>query len=577
MSRGGWLALGLVLLGTLPALEVGLFADDLWWVLGLEGGAGVGPYSVNFAQAQSWWGARGLGFWWSPPDLRWEMARPLTALALRAQWALWGASPGGWQAVNLLAHLGLVALAGVLYARRLRPAEAGLATALFGLHLAHIPVVWFVSNLHAPLGAIPALSGAMAWLRWREQGWRPGRWLGPLGVGLGLGFGELALGSIGYLLAWELRFGRDRGPLVGWSAAGLVYVAGHTALGYGVHGSALYLDPRGDPAGFAWGLLTRGPVLAGAALGLVPADLWIAAPGLGAGLAVAGTAGSLAVGALAWRGWAGLQPELRRALGWLVPGAALSLLPGVAAPPGGRLVLWATLGAAALNAALLVQGLEAARKRRWARALGAAPLGLLALGGALATPAQLRGMARSSEELRAAALASELGGDSLAREQVLVLHTPDVWTALYLLPTRLVQTGGPAPQGFTVLSCAPGAHQLERPQAGTLVLTALEGRMWEQPFERLFLAPDTRSQPGATFTRGPVHARVLAADAGAPVRVEFTFSTPPEGPGWRVLTWQDGALRQVGLPPVGAVWRLEAGRSPMQRGLQVASEPVRGP
>lgn len=570
--------LGFVLLH-LPALGVGLTADDLWWALSLQGGEGAAPFTLDYTVAEDLWRDRGVGFWWTSPELRWTLARPLAAALLERLIPALDPRSWAWQGLGLVGTLGLVAAAWPLYRRLLGGRAALLALALFAAHPAHLQLVWFVSNHHAWMGAIPALLGLVAWARGRLDGWRPGLWLAPLGVMVGLASSETALGVLPYAAAleWVTRRPGWRGALLGVGALFVGYTALHTALGYGVEGSALYLDPRVDPLGAAWGALSRGPVLLSGALALLPADLWLTAPAARPVLVALGLGGAALVGLSLWRAWPQLSTTRQDAARIGVLGALGGLPIFTVAAPGGRLTLWMTLGSVMVLAALFAEA--------WARwptsRRGLLPLAPLALGaalGALMIPIQLRVVAGFSEDVRRAAEAAELPSPTPPDALVLVLTMPDAWTSLTLIPARLVAEGGAAPERLIVLSASPTDHRVERVDDATLTLTLASGRLWDQPLARLFLHPEDARRGLTRWDREGLTVRrldpLVAEDPFAgPRALSFTFDPPLSDPRWRTLTWSDGALRSVRLPAPGEGLDLPWSPGPLPTPHAPPSEP----
>ncbi len=571
-SRAGVL---LVLAGTAllfaPALGVGLTLDDYWWLVAARASTPqVAPYELAFDEpaALAFWRAQGVWAWWAVPDFRWSLLRPAAVRLLEAEWSLFGvARPAGYQAVALVGYLSLVALAWPLYRRLLDARTALLALALFATHFAHLQTVWFVSNQHSLFGTLPALAAVLAWLRWREDGWRPGAVLAPLGVMSGLLFGETAVNALFYVGAYEL-FART-GPLprrlarVAPPALLLAgYAALHGALGYGVRGHGLYVDPRVDPLAFLLAAGERVPVLLGALANLAPAELWLLQPRLRPGLVAVGLAAAMTVGALVRAAWPSLTDDERRAARWMAAGALASLTPGIAAPPGGRMVLWASLGGSLLLALALRHGWRAVRAGGRATLpalvpLAAANLLVMPLGGFL----QLFAMQRLAAGLRDAADSPALA--TLAPdEEVVVLNMPDPFTALALLPARSVEHGRPPPAGWWMLSAAPHDHRVVRTGPDTLELTVIGGSMLEESFEQLFRPASAPLHPGDTLTNDAFEARVLEVGAAGPSRIAFTFAGGLER--YRVLAWREGRLERVELPAPGGGLALPWSPSPLR-------------
>lgn len=535
----------------LPALTVGPLADDVWWLGSLDSldsaPGGVGPYDLRYdAEAsRAWWSARGVGFWWTDPGFRWTFFRPAGAVLLRLQAALGGLA---WQGLSWLGYGAVLALIWRLYRRALSGPVALLSLAIFATHISHLQTVWFASNAHTWLAMLPTLAGGLVWLERRGQPGGRGEAAALAGLGLGLLCGETALQGLAFVAAIGLVEGRRGAGRVG-AAVGLAaaYTAVHGAMGHGTRESSLYLDPREAPVEWLAGGLARLPALASGALGALPADLWVAAPTLRPALVGSGLGAAALLAWLLWRVREALSPEDRAALSWLALGAAGTLPLVMGAPVGGRVLLWTTLGTAPLCAAALVGVARRALARApGARltALAAAPMALGLGLSPLAIPLQLGAVSATAEAVRDAA--QDPVFDDVAGRRVLVLNLPDAWTALYLLPTALARGGG-APDDWLVLSPAAAGLRFTRISADTLEMTVLDGRLWTQPFERLFLSP----RHGRVFTRPGLVARVIEADARGPRRVSFTFDPPPDDPAWTVLGWSDGALRPATLPELG--------------------------
>lgn len=105
--------------------------------------------------------------WWRKPgdELLW---RPLASLSLGLQWIGLGGAPWHFHLVNLLLHLGVVALAARFLGRRLPVVAAGAAVLLWGVHPAPSEAVFFVvgrADLMAALFTLGALVVRNPWGR----------------------------------------------------------------------------------------------------------------------------------------------------------------------------------------------------------------------------------------------------------------------------------------------------------------------------------------------------------------------------------------------------------------------------
>jgi len=94
----------------------------------------------------------------------------------------------------------------------IRPAARGgssistgaLALWIFAVAPAHMQPYGWIASRHMLVAGVPAMFGVLAHVRAREEGWRPGRWVAPLAVGVGLLGGEAALGGLALWIAYDL-------------------------------------------------------------------------------------------------------------------------------------------------------------------------------------------------------------------------------------------------------------------------------------------------------------------------------------------------------------------------------------
>jgi hypothetical protein len=599
---------GVVLLGVvlaLPALRGGFYIDDFLHVANLED---WGPYHpapldlyrfvpVDRADTAEFV-TSGLLPWWSAPDLTIGFWRPLASGLLSLEHLAWGraALP---RHVHSVLWLVVLLGAGAAILRRQLPRGLGLlALLLLAVDDSRAMSVAWIAGRQALIATALVWLGLAAHLRAREgAGWRPGRWLAPVACGLGLLAGETALPALAYVFAFELC---ERRP--GWWRALLPYgllVLAYAAAQAGAHagtvGSGGYLDPRAEPAAFLMALPGRLLVmLANLAVGL-PGELLTLAPRSGPAVMAVGLA--CLAGGIVWgrKAWAGLAPgtadvpddptEARRALRWLALGAALALVPAAAGLPGERLLLPASLGAAAVLAALLRDGWRrytqlraggpttaGTRAARIALFAGLALVGLpnlvLAPLLAVAKIASLHAMAARTRQIAATA---DLEDDQ--RFDAVVLHAEDLQVGYLPLIRRFDSSataddlrdglfaaiaGAADPRGpwgpirsYRVLSMAATDHVLRRPDPHTLELETPHGTLLDGAWATLFRAPTRLLPAGSVLPLWGLEVEVLADRGGLPTRVAFHFEKRLDDPELRFLAWQDGAFRRFALPPVG--------------------------
>ncbi len=105
---------------------------------------------------------------------------PLSYTSFWLEWRLWGGSPLGHHAVNLLLH----AATAVLLWRallRLRVPGAWVAGLLFAVHPVTVESVAWISERKNVLSGVLFVATILVWTRWREEGSR-GSYLGALGL-----------------------------------------------------------------------------------------------------------------------------------------------------------------------------------------------------------------------------------------------------------------------------------------------------------------------------------------------------------------------------------------------------------
>jgi hypothetical protein len=432
-----------------------------------------------------------------------------------------------------------------------------LAFVLFAVDEVHVmPVAW-IANRNALVALAPMLFGLWAWIRWLEDGWRPGRSLAPLGIVIGLAGSELGIAVLAYFLAYTLlgtpKIGiRARltrlAPIIG---LGFVYALAYRLLGYHNSVSGVYNNPLQDPVSFLGAVVSGVPALLASGIAGFSADFWYVDPTLRPALVIVGVVATLGLLVVLRGCWTHLDDSTRRGLRWFLTGSALSLIPVSAVFPSDRMLLVPGIGLTAALATVLVQAFRSLRThRRWL---------LIGVGGflaivhlALAPPltiyvqALLIKYSRQSIELATSPVVIDAGD-----KETILVFAPDHVVSLYL-PVIIGHVEGPAPKSWRPLTIAPYDHWLRRTGPRTLELEVADGGvMLRSVFEELYRDPEHQLAAGTVVDRGLLRAEILSANDRGPTRVAFHFACDLSDPSLHFLVWQDGELHGMDLPAVG--------------------------
>jgi len=516
--------------------------------------------------------------WWTHPELKLAFLRPVTSITHWIDFRIWPNQPWLMHVQSLLWFAGAIVAAALFYRRLLLPAwVAGLASLLFAVDDAHgMPAVW-LANRNASIGVLFGLLALIAHDRWRREGWRPGAFVAPLALILGLLAGEIALAAGGYLLAYALFLDTDGwlgrlASLVPGSLVGVAWWITYRVMGYGAAGSGVYIDPGASPVEFVHAVVERGPMLF--------SGLWGIPSGLGLFLSQSAThiLWLVAIGLMA-AVMILLLPILRRdrVARFFALGMLLSLLPACATFPDDRLLFFAGFGGMGLLAQFLAavgqraDWVPSSRIRRlpltaafWAFVvihLVFAPLGLATTTAKVRTFGEFIGRAASS-----------LPSDAAVKNQrVLIVNTPTTFISFY---GPLVQAllGRPVPNRMLILGSGiypttisrPSRHVLAiRPDGGYLPVpgSPRPGHEASQPaFHPSYFFPmldhlyrdatpmrirDRIAYGGATVEIAD------ATEDGRPLEVRVHFDVELEDSSLRWLQWKNGAYAPFEPPAVG--------------------------
>jgi hypothetical protein len=543
----------------LPSLVVGFFADD-WYMLA--------TLRKQWAEAPAWWNLydfvpdsdagiagvvhRGALPWWTAPSLRLHLVRPLSSALLALDERLFGDAPVGWHVHSLVWWAVLLALVAAFFRRIARGAAptGTLALLVFCLAPCGEYAYGWPSARHLVVGAAPALAGLLAHLAFRQDGWKPGRWLAPLGVAVGLAGSEAALGVLGFWFTYEV-FGRAstggartaaerlRGPAVP-VLLGVVYLVVYKVVGHGgsVGGDA-YVTPLPHPVDFAIVVARRVPLLlANAILGL-PAEFSVAAPRwvfITLGIGAAGLVGSLLS-----RTRDLATDDERAALAWLVPGAIVAMIGTSGGLAGARQLLVPNLGVAFVLAFLMRRGWE---RGGYARVAGGFFVLMHVVLAPLASLAQTAAMTTMGDQ--GVKIAAALPDEVRPAKRVFILVGSDPMASLYVVLT-LLGLGNHDFDCVVRLTGTAADYRVTRTGSDTLRIEPLGHALLRTTFETLYRARALAFRAGDEIPVCGARVRVAEVDDGSPTRLDVSFGAPLDDPSLATVVWDGSRLARVGL------------------------------
>jgi hypothetical protein len=571
-----------------PSLEGGFRGDDYvqWAMLRGSFPAPRSPFDLfDFASGAPDEYRRLADFghlpWWSVPNLRLRMWRPLASALMAFDFEQFGTQAQLHHWHSLAWFVLLLLAAARLLAQLLSPVSAGLALLMFAVSPCHtLPVGWLANRSTLVATALGFLAVDLH-LRSIERG-KHRALLTAFVTSLALLSGEYALSALLYAFVlgsvstgWRARLRASLPillPLIG-------YIVLHTLVGSDIVGSGYYLSPLREPWSFAKALVTRGPVLLADLLFGIPSahfnggsplrglilswnifspEVWVELPNWPFWHVLIGYV-SIAAGALLVR-WLAPRSDRSRALQGLGLGVGLSLVPCTCSLPEDRLLVAATLGSSALIASALVQALSlvwSTRSRSLQLRLTALCVLLVWLPahGASRTFSGVRDMPEVAEAMRVWALDADLPEAANASARVYLLTNGDFNSAVNLPWLRLMH-GRPLPRSYRRL--CPGALPVDVTRSGerTLDVRVLTNAMRGTAVPSLYRTEALPLHAGERFDLPGLRIDVLAVFDDNPSQLRFSFDRSIDDPELWFLLATDHGLRRSHMPALGETVRV---------------------
>ena len=562
-----------VVLGVLlvaPALSVGFATDDhIHRVLSRShtGIAGLPSrpldlfvFSTGSVRDNQALMDEGVFPWWTLKEARLAFMRPVASLSHALDHALWPDSAFLMQAHSLVWFALSLVLLGLLYRRMFEGSWlAALALLLYAVDDARGPTVGWIANRNASIALTLALPVFLFHHRARRDGFRAGLWLAPLLLALALLAGESALAITAYLAAYAAFL--DQGTraqrlrsLLPYLAVVLLWRVVYSALGYGVLGSGVYLDPAASPRGFVLAALVRLPLLLLSQLLAPWSDLAGIYPFVGPHAElVAALLACLVLLLLLWLA----RPLLRESAlaRFFALGMLLAALPVCSTFPADRLLTFVGIGGMGLVACLIDHLLGAASRalapahRRLSLATGV----LLVMVHVVLSPPALALRARSMVSVERLVRRSDDSlprGPSVRDKTVVVVNSPGDPFFGYLQIAR-ESRGEPRPRHLRWLATGLTAVQLTRLDARSLRV-APEGGFLQFTVDQMLRDAEHGFRAGERVRLSGVSFVIERLNAqGRPAAVRAEFDRPLEDPSLLWYRWSGLGLTPYALPRVG--------------------------
>lgn len=571
VARAYWLwVFAIVVLGLAlrwDALFMGFVADD-YAQLGMVQGTYLlerSPFNLfNFSDGSTEEGQillrGGFYHWWTHPNLRLSMLRPLASAMIWLDWQLFGNFALGHHLHSLLWWLIFLGVVAHAFFRLLPPVAAGLAFALLVLDEAHGVALSWLANRSVFVTSAIVLATLLYYMRWRGAPNLRGGVIIAASLALALAFGEYALCGMCFLLSYELLAVRDKwsrrlvclSPVLG---PAVVFLVLRKVLGHEPQYSAVYVG-LAEPREFARALIERLPVLYSDLLFALRAEYWtFGSPwtfeffrhgwvskawlfSLEPWRHVHEGIGLLAMVLVGVLAFVAPSSGPYRHVRWLALGGAMATVPVVSSFPSSRLLMVALVGFTPLLASFAANALQGLHARKvltpWRAWSVAAIAGALALYHVV-VPATLSffevaSLRVAAERVRSAVLGMEADDRKLPEQRVVILGAVEDGTSMYLPLTRQ-QYGLSAPKRCWTLSRSPLPYKLDRVGPKSITIRFGNGlSMLTTAPEQLLRTEREPLRLGQSVDVDGMRATVFELHDGRPSGVRFDFDVPLEDP-----------------------------------------------
>jgi hypothetical protein len=578
MSPILWAMLAAVVVSVPIIRSYDIIATDATHVVHLEGlkhYSGYGPLTLyRFADGSpehmSALISAGFYPWFTNLDHKMNLFRPIPSLLIYLNHRISRLNPVGYPVHSLLWYLLLIVSMGVLARLITAKTDSGgfhpvcyIALLLFALAARNYFFIIYAGGRYLLILLTFGLAGLTAHIKWREQGWKPGRWLSLCAFLLCLLCGEAALALLAYLAAYELFGSPDAlkkriNALLPVGALVVIYLLFYRLMDYGTANFDLYTNPFNDPMGFISALPVRLTAMLGELSVASMSLLKLLPDGFSGSSAwpylLTGAGALVFVGLLFYPVWKAASLQLRRRFRWLMAGTLAAMVPLAPAQPNSRVVLVLSIGGSILLAFILFHWWQQIRRHPKSLAwIGA--VACLALVGIhlVYAPYSWFKTGQGFEQFN--------GYWRTYHDESVLNEVKPSQTAIFLNGTggdafmsgyrhRLVNRL-PVPGSWWPLSYLEKNNRYVRTAANKLELEILEGNLYDSPNVIFARYPGSPLKRGEVLTFTGLQVRILEVDERGPIRMEFTFDRSLDDPTYVFYKLHQGKLHIVSPPAPG--------------------------
>lgn len=496
--------------------------------------------------------------WITSDEWRVAFFRPVTALTHMLDYRAWPDTPWLMHLHTLVWLFVLVHFAArLLRALSPSPAAAGLGATLYAVNEGHGLAIGWLANRSMVVATALSFAALYAF----HLGQSRKSWMLRVGSGvlllLALGAGELAVGVLAFFLSyfffidvgpWKRRF-ISCAPIL---AALAIWLSSYVGLGYGTHGSGVYIHPIDQPGAFFAAAVFRGPVLVFGLLGFAPVEAIPMLPVSWAWpLFGLGCAWFVAIAHLAIQ----LLRDDARYRFWLFA-ALVALIPACTTGPSERLLFIADVGAAAIIASIVVRAFLK-RGPRLARAVSVVWLfsGVVLAAPALAFRAQ--GLAPIDEGVDT--LARDVARDVRSDQHLILVNAHDFYTGALTMVASVPHMADP-PSHVHVLYGGVETITVARTTPNTLRVCAPSGFL-SSPLNRVYRSPTDPFREGDGLQLVGFRYIVITVDeSGNPLCADFYFHAIINSDRYRFMVWKGHGYDDFTPPPLGSSVEVSPGQ-----------------